>query len=68
MQGLNIMDYSPGPTTVLQRSLPTLPNRDTDPKPGSPIPEPDVPFPPDQTPIEPVKDPNPVIPEHFPQK
>jgi hypothetical protein len=45
-----------------------LPARDPEPKPASPIPEPDVPFPPDQTPIEPVKDPNPVMPEHFPQK
>jgi hypothetical protein len=49
-------------------SLSNLSARDPQPKPVSPIPEPDVPFPPDQTPVEPVKDPNPVIPEQFPQK
>jgi hypothetical protein len=59
--------YSFENQTLFQRTLPALLSRDPDPKPGSPIPEPDVPFPPDQTPIEPVKDPNPVIPEQFPQ-
>jgi hypothetical protein len=69
MNQSNQICYSLGNQLVLQHlSSSTLPAKDPEPKPGSPIPEPDVPFPPDQTPVEPVKDPNPVIPEQFPHK